>query len=122
MQNINVKTTIMEMASKEKFESFIVDLVDYLKTTLIQIKDPDGNISYTCNKYGYREDYPYMEPFERVANFCIARNLDPHIVIGAIDEFIGEQYGCECYWLEDEKINKLIQSHIKIKAHDQNAN
>jgi len=109
MQNSNVKATIMEMASKEKFGIFIVDLVDYLKTALIQIKDPDGNISYTCNKYGYREDHSDMELFERVANFCIAKNLDPHIVIGKIDEFIGEQYSCECYWLRNEKIKNLIQ-------------
>jgi len=50
-----------------------------------------------------------MEPFERVANFCIDKNLNPHEVISMIDEYTEEEYSCECGLLENDKIIKLIE-------------
>ena len=101
--------TRKELTQKEKFESFMVDLIEYLKDTLVQYEDQQGQVLYRCTKYSYSEDEIYMEPFERVGNFCIERNLDPHEAINMIDEFIGEYYNCECYWLRDEKVLKLIE-------------
>ena len=100
--------TRWELTPIEKFESFLLELIDYLKATLVPIENPDGQISYTCTKDD-DNDPDYMEPFERVANFCIEKNLNPHEVIDMIDEYTGDQYNCECYLLEDEKIKKLIQ-------------
>ena len=100
--------TRWELTPIEKFESFLLELIDYLKATLVPIENPDGQISYTCTKDD-DNDPDYMEPFERVANFCIEKNLNPHEVIDMIDEYTGESYSCECYLLEDKKIKKLIQ-------------
>ena len=100
--------TQWELTPEEKFEDFLIELVDYLKATLVPIEDPNGKISYTCTKDSY-DDQDYMQPFERVANFCIEKNLNPHEVIDMIDEYTGNQYNCECYLFEDEKIKKLIQ-------------
>jgi hypothetical protein len=98
----------------EKFESLLLELIDYLKATLVPIEDPDGQISYTCTKDNYN-DPDYMEPFKRVANFCIEKNLNPHEVIDMIDEYTGDQYNCECYLLEDKKIKNLVQKFKKEK-------
>ena len=103
----NPLITRWELTPEKKFKSFMQDLVDYLKCTLIPFEAPDGTISYGCTKYAY--DDSYMEPFERVANFCIERNFNPHEVIDMIDEFTGNKYSCECGWLEDEKIANLIE-------------
>ncbi len=64
-------------------------------------------------------DPAYMEPFERVANFCFEKHLNPHEVIDMIDEYTGDQYNCECYLLRDEKIKNLIQMSKKDKTHGQ---
>ena len=105
---LNRTLTIWELSPVEKLESFLLELVDYLKATLVPIKDPNGRISYTCTKDSCN-DGDYIEPFERVANFCMDKNLNQHIVIDMIDEYTGDQYNCECYLLEDEKITKLIK-------------
>ena len=106
---LNRTLTIWELTPVEKFESFLLELVDYLKATLVPVEDPNGQVSYTCTKDLNSDDPDYMEPFERVANFCMDKNLNPHVVIDMIDEYTGDQYNCECYLLEDEKIKKLIQ-------------
>ena len=68
----------------------MIELVEYRKNTLVPIEDPEDQISYTCTK-DLDHDHPaYMEPFERVANFCIEKNLDPHEVLDMIDEYIDE--------------------------------
>ena len=74
----------------------------------IPYEDPDGQISYTCTKDD-DNDPDYMKPFERVANFCIEKNLNPHEAIDMIDEYTGDQYNCECYLLRDDKIRNLIE-------------
>ena len=101
--------TRQELTSTEEFEKLMIDLTEYLKDTLVAYKDQQGQVLYRCTKYSYSEGEEYMEPFERVANFCIERNLDPHEVINMIEEYTGEYYNCECYWLRDEKIRKLIE-------------
>ena len=103
----NPLITRWELTPEKKFKSFMKDLVDYLKCTMIPFELPNGTIIYTCTKYAY--DDSYMQPFERLANFCIERNLNPHEVIDMINEFTDDEHTCECYLLQDEKIADLIE-------------
>jgi len=100
--------TRWELTPIEKFESFLIKLVDYLKATLVPIEDSEGQISYTCTKYLDPDDSAYMKPFERVADFCIEKNLNPHEVIDMIDDYTNDEYSCECGLLENDKIIKLM--------------
>ena len=104
----NKVITNWNLSPIEKFECFLIELIDFLKSTMVPIEDPDGQISYTCTKDLDYDDPDYMEPFERVAHFCIEKNLDPHETIDMIDEYTDGGYDCEFGLLEDEKIVKLI--------------
>ena len=101
------KLTRWKITREKRFEEFLTELIEYLKTTLVPLEGSNGQIFYTYTKDN-DYDLDYMEPFERVANFCLERNLDPYEVIDMIDEYTDGPHNCECYLLEDEKILKLI--------------
>jgi hypothetical protein len=101
--------TRWELSPVEKFEKFLIELVDYLRDTLVPFEEPDGQIQYICTKNLSSGNLLYMEPFERVENFCKEKNLNPQEIRDMIDEYTEEKYICECYLLHDKRIRILIE-------------
>ena len=105
----NALITRWELTPVEKFESFLLELINYLKKNLVACQDPDGQILYKCAENHVPNDPNYTEPFARLANFCKEKKLNIQEVIDMIDEYTGEEYDCECMLLRDKEIQKLIK-------------
>jgi hypothetical protein len=101
--------TRWELTPIEKFESFLLELINYLKRNLVSYKQQGGKISYKCAKNHVPNDPNYTEPFVRLANFCKEKKLNIQEVLDMIDEYTGEVYDCECMLLRDERIRKLSE-------------
>jgi hypothetical protein len=97
-----------ELTPVEKFEEFLLELLKYIKAELTAFRNGFGEVEWTCGQDHFNPD-PGKAPFERVANFCMERNLNPHEVIDMIDEYTDNHHLCECCLLKDEKIQKLIE-------------
>ena len=100
--------TRWQLTPAEKFEEFLLKLIRNLMTELTPILNNFEELEWTCGQDHFDPE-PGKAPFERLSNYCIERNLNPHEVIDMIDEYTDNHHLCECYLLSDDKIKKLIK-------------
>jgi len=95
--------TYWALGPPEKFEKFLTELKEYLKTKL-QRCEVDGRYTYySCGHEYHHSSDSSWKPFKNLEEFCCKKGLDHFSVINTLIEKSGIKYKCECQILNDIK-------------------
>jgi len=93
--------TYWALGPPDKFEAFIAELKEYLKSKL-QRFEVDGRYTYySCgHEYHHRSDRGW-KPFANLEEFCCKKGLNHFSAINTLIENSGIKYKCECEIVND---------------------
>ena len=93
--------TYMELGSQEKFNLFLQELQDYLKTKL-QLITVNGIQQYSCGQYHYKSNHHWI-PFQHLDTFCLQRGHNFYTLRFNIEKYFGRKIKCECEIVNDSE-------------------
>ena len=95
--------TRWELTPKYKFEKFIEELIEYLKTKLVPYDLPNGQSGWECgfNHGDYMNGSIQVDTYKHSKNFCSQHKYLWEEVLNMIIEYTGYQPMCDCDIIED---------------------
>jgi len=88
--------TRWELTPENKFEDFLRELKEYLKTKLILKKRPGITPLWSC----IAEGYEHYDQLDNLIEFCVLHNFEWEEIKLMIDEYYGYDCHCDCHILQ----------------------
>ena len=95
MANVGVFTR-WELTPDNKFEDFLRELKDYLKTKLILKKRPGIAPFWSC----IADKIEHHDQLDNLREFCVLHNFEWEEIKLMIDEYYGYDCHCDCHILQ----------------------
>ena len=93
---LNGILTRWELTPENKFENFLRELKQYLKTKLVLKKRPGITPFWSCIGYGTE----HYDQLDNLREFCKINNFNWEEIKSMIDEYYGCDCHCDCHILQ----------------------